>query len=61
MPKFPGLSGAEIILALEKLGFVVARQSGSHIARLQQLMLMNFLLTIINLTDPKFKKIMAYR
>ena len=31
MPKFPGLSGAEMIRALEKLGFVVARQSGSHI------------------------------
>ena len=31
MPKFPGLSGAEIVRALEKLGFVVARQSGSHI------------------------------
>jgi predicted RNA binding protein YcfA (HicA-like mRNA interferase family) len=31
MPKFPGLSGKEIIRALEKLGFRVARQSGSHI------------------------------
>ena len=31
MPKFPGLSGADIVRALEKLGFVVARQSGSHI------------------------------
>ena len=31
MPKFPGLSGAQIVRALEKLGFVVARQSGSHI------------------------------
>ena len=31
MPKFPGLSGAEIVRALEKLGFVVVRQSGSHI------------------------------
>ena len=31
MPKFPGLSGAKIVRALEKLGFVVARQSGSHI------------------------------
>ena len=31
MPKFPGLSGAEIVRALEKLGFSVARQSGSHI------------------------------
>jgi predicted RNA binding protein YcfA (HicA-like mRNA interferase family) len=31
MPKFPGLSGAQIIQALERLGFVVARQSGSHI------------------------------
>lgn len=31
MPKFPGLSGSDIVRALEKLGFVVARQSGSHI------------------------------
>ena len=31
MPKFPGLSGAQIVRTLEKLGFVVARQSGSHI------------------------------
>ena len=31
MPKFPGLSGADIVRALEKCGFVVARQSGSHI------------------------------
>jgi predicted RNA binding protein YcfA (HicA-like mRNA interferase family) len=30
MPKFPGLSGADIVRALEKLGFVVARQSGGH-------------------------------
>jgi predicted RNA binding protein YcfA (HicA-like mRNA interferase family) len=31
MPKFPGLSGAQIVRALQTLGFVVARQSGSHI------------------------------
>jgi predicted RNA binding protein YcfA (HicA-like mRNA interferase family) len=31
MPKFPGLSGAQIVRALERPGFVVARQSGSHI------------------------------
>jgi predicted RNA binding protein YcfA (HicA-like mRNA interferase family) len=31
MPKFPGLSGSEMVRALEKLGFAVARQSGSHI------------------------------
>ena len=31
MPKFPGLSGAEIVRALEILGFVVTRQSGNHI------------------------------
>jgi predicted RNA binding protein YcfA (HicA-like mRNA interferase family) len=31
MAKFPGLSGAQIVRALEKLVFVVARQSGSHI------------------------------
>ena len=31
MPKFPRLSGKEIVRALEKLGFGVARQSGGHI------------------------------
>ena len=31
MPKFPGLSEKEIVRALEKLGFHIARQSGSHI------------------------------
>ena len=31
MPKFPGLSGADIVRALEKLGFVMERQTGSHI------------------------------
>jgi predicted RNA binding protein YcfA (HicA-like mRNA interferase family) len=31
MPKFPGLSGADIVRALERLGFAVVRQSGSHI------------------------------
>ena len=31
MPKFPGLSGLDIIKALQKLGFNVIRQSGSHI------------------------------
>ena len=31
MPKFPGLSGKEIVRALERLGFRVIRQSGSHI------------------------------
>jgi predicted RNA binding protein YcfA (HicA-like mRNA interferase family) len=31
MPKFPVVSGAEVVRALERLGFVVARQRGSHI------------------------------
>jgi predicted RNA binding protein YcfA (HicA-like mRNA interferase family) len=31
MPKFPGLSGQDIVRALQKLGFQIARQSGSHI------------------------------
>ena len=31
MPKLPGVSGAEIIRALERLGFVRIRQSGSHV------------------------------
>lgn len=31
LEEFPGLSGKEIIRALEKLGFRVARRSGSHV------------------------------
>jgi len=31
MPKLPRISGAEAIRALERLGFVIARQSGSHV------------------------------
>ena len=31
MPKLPHVSGAEIIRALERLGFRQARQKGSHV------------------------------
>ncbi len=31
MPKFPGLSGKDIIQALEKLGFHFVLQTGSHV------------------------------
>jgi predicted RNA binding protein YcfA (HicA-like mRNA interferase family) len=31
MPKLPVLSGAEVIRALERLGFAQLRQRGSHI------------------------------
>ncbi|MDG4576094.1 MAG: type II toxin-antitoxin system HicA family toxin [Defluviicoccus sp.] len=31
MPKLPVVSGAEAVRALERLGFIVARQRGSHI------------------------------
>jgi predicted RNA binding protein YcfA (HicA-like mRNA interferase family) len=31
MPKLPTISGAEAVHALERLGFTVARQRGSHI------------------------------
>ncbi len=31
MPKLPVLSGAEVVRTLERLGFVIARQRGSHI------------------------------
>jgi predicted RNA binding protein YcfA (HicA-like mRNA interferase family) len=30
MPKLPRVSGADTIRALERMGFVVARQRGSH-------------------------------
>lgn len=31
MPKLPSVSGQEIIRALERFGFVVASQRGSHV------------------------------
>jgi len=31
VPKLPVVSGAETVQALERLGFVLARQRGSHI------------------------------
>ena len=31
MPKLPSVSGQEIIRALERLGFIVASQRGSHV------------------------------
>ncbi len=31
MPKLPRVSGAETVRALERLGFAVVRQRGSHI------------------------------
>ncbi|MGA9993638.1 MAG: type II toxin-antitoxin system HicA family toxin [Thiobacillaceae bacterium] len=31
MPKLPHLSGAEVIKILARMGFLVVRQSGSHI------------------------------
>jgi predicted RNA binding protein YcfA (HicA-like mRNA interferase family) len=31
MPKLPIVSGADVVRTLERLGFVVARQKGSHI------------------------------
>lgn len=31
MPKLPRVSGAEVVRALQRLGFHIARQRGSHI------------------------------
>ena len=31
MPKLPRISGTEAVKALERLGFTVARQKGSHV------------------------------
>ncbi|HEY5345805.1 MAG TPA: type II toxin-antitoxin system HicA family toxin [Verrucomicrobiae bacterium] len=31
MPKLPRISGAEIVRALQRLGFEITRQRGSHI------------------------------
>ncbi len=31
MPKLPAISGKELVRVLEKLGFILVRQSGSHV------------------------------
>lgn len=31
MPDYPVVSGAEVVRALERLGFALARQRGSHV------------------------------
>ncbi len=31
MPKLPVISGSEVVRALQRLGFIVVRQHGSHI------------------------------
>jgi predicted RNA binding protein YcfA (HicA-like mRNA interferase family) len=31
MPSLPHLSGADVVRVLERMGFIVARQRGSHI------------------------------
>jgi len=31
MPNLPGISGRKVVRALERLGFVVQRQKGSHV------------------------------
>jgi predicted RNA binding protein YcfA (HicA-like mRNA interferase family) len=31
MPKLPSISGAEVVRTLERMGFTIARQRGSHI------------------------------
>jgi predicted RNA binding protein YcfA (HicA-like mRNA interferase family) len=36
MSKLPVISGAECVNALEQIGFVVARQRGSHIILVQR-------------------------
>lgn len=36
MSKLPVISGSECIAALEKIGFAVARQRGSHIILIRQ-------------------------
>ena len=33
MPKLPRVPGAEVVRALERLGFAKLRQSGSHVRR----------------------------
>lgn len=36
MPKLPRVSGSETIRALERLGFIWARQKGSHVTMIKQ-------------------------
>jgi predicted RNA binding protein YcfA (HicA-like mRNA interferase family) len=37
MPKLPRISGAEAVRALERLGFVKVRQTGSHVVLKKQI------------------------
>jgi predicted RNA binding protein YcfA (HicA-like mRNA interferase family) len=37
MPRLPRISGNEAVRALERLGFIQARQTGSHIVLKKQL------------------------
>ena len=36
MPRLPRVSGAEVVRALERLGFAKVRQSGSHVVMRRQ-------------------------
>ena len=36
MPRLPHVSGGEIVRALERLGFIVLRQNGSHVVMRRQ-------------------------
>lgn len=48
MPNIPQISGKEVIKALEKIGFVVSRQKGSHIRLVRMQAGIRHLVTIPN-------------
>lgn len=48
MPNVPQISGKEVIKALEKIGFVVSRQKGSHIRLVRMQEGMKQLVTVPN-------------
>lgn len=48
MSNVPQISGKEVIKALEKIGFVVSRQKGSHIRLVRMQLEMKQLVTVPN-------------
>jgi predicted RNA binding protein YcfA (HicA-like mRNA interferase family) len=59
VPKLPRIPASEVIRALERLGFVQARQRGSHIVLKKQIIDENHNVTEIGCVVPVHKKTVA--
>ncbi|MFK0735686.1 MAG: type II toxin-antitoxin system HicA family toxin [Gloeotrichia echinulata IR180] len=59
MPKLPRVPAAEVIRALERLGFVQVRQRGSHVILKKQIVDANQDVTEIGCVVPLHKKTVA--